>query len=234
MIEMEIATGGPLPLDISQHNIPTNLTPMHRESIGSLVLNKIAHRHFHHFHAGNLAYGNSHRTKKFPNGTTNANPSRDAIHQGIPMQQSLAVDIIKIQVEEVLTKEICNHTAMQAPTLCNREFIWQMLLVLYTLKQSHCKIITHTVAMILILPNFSFHTLTATPKRIIMFKTTIVMITQSFLIRTMNMIQLDMKRYMVIRTNNTLINALDNHLCWRQWHLKNGVIMLTKCHTPSW
>ena len=28
--------------------------------------------------------------------------------------------------------------------------------------------------------------------------------------------------------SNTLINTLDNHLCWRQWHLKNGVIMLTK------
>ena len=170
--------------------------------------------------------------QQIQDGTTNANPSRDAIHQGIPMQQTLAVDIIKTQVEEVPTRGIRDRTAMQALTLCNREFILQMLLVLYTLKQSHCKIM-HTAAMILILPNFSFWTLTVTLKRIIMFKTNIVTITQSFLIRTMNMIQLDMKMYMAILMNNTLINALDNHLHWRQWCLKNGVIMLTKCHTPS-
>ena len=55
-----------------------------------------------------------------------------------------------------------------------------------------------------------------------MLKINKVTITQLLQIRTMNMIQLDMKRDMDIQMSNTLINTLDNHLCWRQWHLKNG------------
>ena len=219
-------------MDISQQDSPINPTPMHGECIGNLIINKIVHCHFHHFHMDNLVDRNSHRTNKFPDGTINANPSRDAIHQGVPMQQTLAMGIIKTQVEEVPTMGIHDHTTILALTLHHREFILQMLLVLYTLKQSHYKIM-HTATMILTLLNSYFLTHTATLKRIIMLKINKIMITQLLLIRTMNMIQLDTKRYMAIQTSNTLINALDNHLHWRQWHLMNGVIMLTKCYTPS-
>ena len=94
---------------------------------------------------------------------------------------------------------IHDHTTILAPTLTlrHREFIFQMLLVLYTLKQSHYKIM-HTATMILTLLNYSFQTHTATLKRIIMLKINKTMIPQLLLIRTMNMIQLDMKRDMAI------------------------------------
>ena len=234
MIETEIATGETLSLDINQQDIPINPTPMHRECIGNLIIIKIIHHHFHHFHADNLADRNSHGTNKSPNGTINANPSQDAIRQGVPMQQTLAVGTTKTQVEEVPTMGIHDHTTILALTLRHREFILQMLLVLYTLKQSHYKIM-HTTTMILTHLNYSSQTHTATLKRIIMLKINKMTIIQSLQIRTMNTIQLDMKRDMDIQMSNTLINILDNHLRWRQWHLKNGVIMLTKCHTPpSW
>ena len=155
MIEMEIATGETLALDINQQDIPINPTPMHGECIGNLIINKIVHRHFHHFHADNLVDGNSHRTNKSPDGTINANPNWDAIHQGVPMQQTLAMGTTKTQVEEVPTMGICDHTTILVLTLHHREFILQMLLVLYTLKQSHYKIM-HTTTMILTHPNYSF------------------------------------------------------------------------------
>ena len=136
------------------------------------------------------------------------------------------------QVEEVPTTGIRDHTTILALTLCHREFILQMLLVLYTLKQSHYKIM-HTTTMILTLLNYSFQIHTATPKRIIMLKINKMTITQLLQTRNMNMIQLDMKRDMDIQMSNTLTNTLDNHFRWRQWHLKNGVIMLTKRHILS-
>ena len=150
----------------------------------------------------------------------------------VPMQQTLAMGTTKTQVEEVPTMGIHDHTTILALTLRHREFILQMLLVLYTLEQGHYKIM-HTTTMILTHPNYSFQTHTATPKRIIMLKINKMTIAQLLQIRTMNTIQLDMKRDMDIKTSNTLINTLDNHLCWRQWHLKNGVIMLTKFHITS-
>ena len=104
-------------MDTSQQDIPINPTPMHGECIGNLIINKIIHCHFHHFHADNLADGNSHRTNKFPDGTINANPSWDAICQWVPMQQTLAVGITKTQVEEVPTMGIRDHTNTSTNTL---------------------------------------------------------------------------------------------------------------------
>ena len=184
-------------MDINQQDIPINLTPMHREHIGNLIINKIVHCHFHHFHADNLADRNSHRTNKSPDGTINTNPNWDTLHQGDSMRQTLAVGITKPQVEEVPTMGIHNHTTILALRLRHREFILQVLLVLYTLTQSHYKI-THTVTTILTLPNYSFQSHTATLKRIIIVKINKMKITQLLLIRTMNMIQLDMKKDMAI------------------------------------
>ena len=150
---------------------------MHGECIGNLIINIIIHCHFHHFHADNLVDGNSHETNKSPDRTINANPNQNGIHQGVPMQQTLAVGTTKMQVEEVPTMGICDHTTILALTLHHREFILQMLLVLYTLKQSHYKIM-HTAIMILTLPNYSFQTHTATPKRIITLKINKTTITQ--------------------------------------------------------
>ena len=91
MIEMEITTGETLALDVNQQDIPINPTPIHGDCIGNLIINKIIHRHFHHFHMDNLVDGNSPGTNKSPKGTINANPNWDAIHQGVPMQQTLAM-----------------------------------------------------------------------------------------------------------------------------------------------
>ena len=95
MIEMKIATGETLALDVNQQDIPINPTPMHGVCIGNLIINKIVHCHFRHFHADNLADRNSHRTKKSPDRTINTNPNQDAICQGVPMQQTLAVGTTK-------------------------------------------------------------------------------------------------------------------------------------------
>ena len=193
MIETEIAIGETLAFDVNQHDIPINPTPMHRECIGNLIINKIICRHFHHFHMDNLADGNSPGTNESPEGTINANPNRDTMRQGVPMQQTLAMGTTKTQVEEVPTMGIHDHTIILALTLHHREFILQMFLVLYTLKQSHYKI-THTATMIVTHPNYSFQTHTTTMKRILMPKINKMMITQLLQIRTMDTIQLDIRR----------------------------------------
>ena len=82
-------------MDVNQQDIPINPTPMHGEHIGNLIINKIIHRHFHHFHVDKLADGNSHRTNKIPDRTINGNPNWDALSQVDPMQQTLAMGITK-------------------------------------------------------------------------------------------------------------------------------------------
>ena len=91
MIEMGITTGQTLALDVNQQDIPINPTPMHRECIGNLIINKIIHCHFHHFHEDNLADGTAMGSTNALMGLSNPFSNWDAICQGVPMQQTLAM-----------------------------------------------------------------------------------------------------------------------------------------------
>ena len=115
-----------------------------------------------------------------------------------------------LEVKEVPTKETHDHTTIPTLTPHHKEYILQMLLVLYTLTQSHYKI-THTTTKNLTHLNYSFQTHTTTAmKRIIMLthnKTKIIQLLQTI---TMTMTQLDMMMGMDTLMSNTLINTLDN------------------------
>ena len=165
---------------------------------------QIVHHHFHHFHMDNLADGNSPGTSKFPEETINAThtPNWNATHQGVSTEQTL-------EVKEVPTTGTHDHTTIPTLTPHHKEFILQMLLVLYTLTQSHNKI-THTTTKILTHPNYSFQTHTTT-KRIIMLTHNKMKKIRLLQTSTMTMTQLDMTMGMDIPMSNTLINTLDNH-----------------------
>ena len=137
-IKTETITGETLASDINQQDIHINPTfPMHEKCLGNLII-KIIHHHIHHFHMDNLVDRNSLRTSKFPEVIINAThiPNQDGTCQAVSMKQPL-------EVKDVPTMGTHDHTTIPTQTPHYKEFILQMLLVLYTLTQSHYKI-THT------------------------------------------------------------------------------------------
>ena len=173
-IKTETVTGETLASasDVNQQDILINLTfPMHKKCLGNLII-KIVHYHFHHFHRDNLADRNSPGTSKFPEETINTThmPNQDATCQGVSMEQTL-------EVEKAPIMGTHDHTTIPTLTPHHKEFILQMLLVLYTLTQSHYKI-THTATKILTHLNYSFQShAKITMKRIIMLAHTKMKIT---------------------------------------------------------